>query len=264
MRRLLLFILIAGFSGCETERITFSGPYHIRFTESEQTEKESNSQIIRIEVHNVGPELDEDVTVNYSISGDSREGVDYEILGTKGRVVIEEGEYFGYIEVKLINNANNILRSQDLIFTLTTANAKGLQVGQGEGGIGKKFTLTILDDCILSGTYDGTRQAFSIPTKDIRVISTDCENYVLSNWDVGIFDAADPVPLSFVDNGDNTLTIPSQDLEVFFGFPTIDVNVEGVGSVNPITREIFLSLKFYDLDDDSGEKYEVTITLQPE
>lgn len=264
MRQFLVIILIACVIGCETEKIIFSGPYHVRFTNIERTEKESNAQIIKIEVHNAGPELNEDVSVNYSISGDAREGIDYEILGSKGRVVIQEGKYFGYIEVKLINNANNILRSQDLIFTLTSVNAKGLSVGQGEGGIGKKFKLTILDDCILSGTYDGTRQAFSVPTKDIQIVSSDCENYVLSNWDVDIFGAADPVPLSFADNGDNSLTIDSQDVEVFYGFLSLNINVEGVGSVNPITREIFLNLTFYDLDDDSGEKYEVTITLQPE
>ena len=46
---------------------------------------------------------------------------DYEILGTRGSVTIASDEYFGYIDIKLINNANNILRSQDLILTLISS-----------------------------------------------------------------------------------------------------------------------------------------------
>jgi hypothetical protein len=266
MKKVFLFIVLIAACSCETERIIFKGPYHVRFTDAERTERESNSKVLKIEVHNAGPELKDDASIFYSIGGNAREGIDFVIVGTRGRATIEKGEYFGYIEVRLINNANNILRSQDLVLTLTrvnagdSGNAASLEVGQGEGGIGRKFTLQILDDCILGGTYDGTRTALSVPTKNIRITSADCENYRLSNWDVDIFGAADPVPLVFFDNGDNTLEIEKQTVNVFFGFFDIDIIVEGNGSVNPITREIFLNLTF----DDSGDIYDVTLTLRPE
>ncbi len=260
MKSFLIYLVILTVSSCETEKIIFNGPYHVRFTDIALTEKESNSKVIKIEVHNAGPALTEDVAISYTISGDAREGIDYEIVGTREKVSIQEGEYFGYIEVQLINNANNILRSQDIIFTLTRVNSTKLEVGQGEGGIGKKFTLSILDDCILGGIYSGTSGAFSAPTGNIAITSSDCENYRISNWDVGIFNAADPVPLNFIDNGDNSLTVRRQTVELFFGFFSVDIDVEGVGSVNPVTREIFLSLTF----EDSVNTYSVTITLKPE
>src|SRR5690606_20797471 len=137
------------------------------------------------------------------------EGIDYEILGTRGSIVIEAGEYFGYVDVRLINNSNNILRSQDLILTLTSSSSNSLGIGQSEGGIGKQFTFTILDDCILGGTYTGKRG--SSTASGLSVTSSDCENYRLSNWDINIFGAVDPVPLNFIDNGDNSITIPKQD-----------------------------------------------------
>ena len=201
--------------------------------------------------------MNETVTVFYEVSGDAREGVDYEILGTRGSVAIETGEHFGYIEVRLINNANNILRSQELVLTLISVSSSTLRVGQSEGGIGKTFTFTILDDCILGGTYQGKRGLATVD--NIQITSSDCENYRLSNWDINIFDAADPVPLNFIDNGDNSLTVPSQQVAVFFGFFSIDITVDGVGSVNPVTNEILLNLTF----EDSGSNYSFTVTFIP-
>lgn len=243
---------------CETDRIVFDGPYYVRFTNATLTEKESNSKVIKIEIHNAGPALEEDAIVSYQISGDAREGIDYNIVGTRGQAIIPAGEYFGYIEVSLINNANNILRSQELIITLTRVNVSSLAVGQGEAGIGKKFTLTIADDCILGGSYQGIRGASKI--NDVQITSSDCETYRISNWDVNIFGAADPVPLNFIDNGDNTLEVKSQKVEVFFGFYSLDFIVEGIGTVNPATREIFLTLKF----SDDTNSYDVSISFKPE
>src|SRR6478609_8889391 len=115
--------------GCETDKIIFSGPNHVRFTNTTRTEKESYSKVIQLEVHIAGPVPEEDVNISYSIGGNARENVDYVILGERGKVLIEEGEYFGYIDIQLINNANNIIREQDLILTLTSVNGK-LAIGQ--------------------------------------------------------------------------------------------------------------------------------------
>jgi hypothetical protein len=252
-----LLILI----GCETEPILFDTGYHVRFTETSLSIKESYSPIINIEVHNAGPALDTETTITYSISGSAREGVDYEIVGTRGRVVIDDGEFVGNIQVKLINNANNIIRTQDLVLTLISVSTADLRVGQSEGGIGKTFTLTIVDDCLLGGSFAGTRSVFSIPVEGISVTSSDCENYTLSKWNIELpsrlhtpFD----VSLKFIDNGDNTLTIPIQDPD----FDSDVTSLEGIGSVDPITREIFLVIN---LNGALGNPwYEVKLTLTPE
>jgi hypothetical protein len=257
MLRLIAILSLALLLACETEHILFTSNYHVRFTEPSLTLKESYSPIITIEVHNAGPALDDDVTISYAISGSAREGIDYEFVGTRGKVVIDGGEYFGSIKIKLINNANNIIRSQDLVLTLTSVNTTDLRVGQSEGGIGRKFTLTIVDDCILGGTYSGTRSAFSIPTPNLNIISSDCENYILSDWDVDIFDYPFPMSLSFIDNGDNTLTIPEQEQPEL---PEDAATIKGIGSVDPETREIFLILTLVDFEAPN----EIKITLTPQ
>lgn len=213
--------------GCETDKIIFSGPNHVRFTNTTRTEKESYSRLIQLEVHIAGPVSDEDLTINYSIGGNARENVDYVILGERGKVLIKEGEYFGYIDIQLINNANNIIRTQDIILTLTSANSGKFSMGQGEGDIGRQCVFTIVDDCILSGYYKGQQNSLQIPVEDITITSQDCETYRLSNWNINDinFVLGDPFDyeLSFIDNGDNTLTVPAQDV----GYP-----IQGIGTVD--------------------------------
>jgi hypothetical protein len=257
MKKIFFYTLLIALSACETEKITFRGPYHVRFTLGSVTERESNGKIVPLEIHLAGPALESDVTVSYTMAGSAREGVDFSIVGTRGKVVIKKGKYKANIELRLINNANNILRSQELIFTLTSVTSSEVTVGQGEGGIGRKLTLTILDDCILSGTYDGTRTALSIPTKNLVITSSDCETYFLSNWNVDIFDYPLDLGLKFTDKGDNTLIIPSQEQEEF---PDALATITGSGSVNPLTKEIFLTIKFIDFK----PPFDVTITLKPE
>lgn len=250
--------LVTTIVSCENEKIVFSGPYHVRFTESADFVKESYTQPIQIEVHSVGPALNEDLTINYKISGDAREGIDYVILGTRGKVEIESGEYFGHIEIQMMNNANNILRNQDIIFTLESTSNNELEVGQGESGIGKSFTFTIFDDCILGGTYTGTSTSNQVD--GIPITSSDCENYTLANWNISIPDSvygfSDPLDLVFIDNGDNTLTIPKQVEDSFE--PGRDT-IQGTGSVNPTTRQIQMKVRLINY-----HNAEVLFSLIPE
>lgn len=246
----IAFLLAICLAGCETDKLLFEGPYFIRFTETTLTKKESSIETVKIEVHNAGPALDKDLSIAYSISGSAREGVDYKMVSERGIVTIKKGEFFGYIEVQLINNANNILRSQDVVFTLLTVSDNSVEVGQGIAGIGNTFTFTIQDDCILSGPYTGTRSAFSVPTKGITISSTDCENYLLSNWNINLFSPPFDYSLTFVDNGDNTLTIPEQD------------DLKGDGTIDPITGKITMNLTFIGLDD--GVDVTTTIFLTPD
>ena len=251
-----LVVLLLALTQCETERLIFSGPYHVRFTESSAFEKESYTGVIEIEVHYVGPAPEQDVTLGYTIAGNAREGVDYVILEERKKVKIPAGEYFGSIKIQLINNANNILRSQDIIFTLQSTNIDKLEVGQGPSTIGKTFTFTILDDCILGGNYSGQRSGGSNLYDDITITSQDCENYVLSNWNLDVFVTDTEMDLKFIDNGDNTLTIPEQEEE------QIDnelATIKGTGVVDPATREIILTIKLIDFDNQP----EVSIILKP-
>jgi hypothetical protein len=250
----LIFLMLI--TGCETEPIIYRGPYHVRFTESSAYDKESFTQPIDIQVHLAGPALDEDLTIGYLIGGTAREGVDYVILDERKKVKIPAGEYFGNIRIQLINNANNILRSQDIVLTLISANEGNLAIGQGPSAIGKEFTFTIFDDCILGGTYTGQRSGGDLYS-DISITSQDCETYILSNWNIDVFSSGTEMDLSFIDNGDNTLTIPEQEEE------NIDdelATIKGSGVVDPVTREIIMKVTLVDFDDQP----EVTIVYKPQ
>jgi hypothetical protein len=243
----IIFVAVfAVTSSCENDRKLFEGPYFVRFTETTQTLKESYLDPIEVEVHMAGPALDQDITISYVVSGSAREGIDYLIESTPGKVEIEAGEYFGTITILLINNANNILRSQDLTITLLTADVDGIQVGQGASGIGNKFTLTIQDDCILGGTYYGLRSVSDVPITDITVTSTDCEQYLLSNWDINVFSFPDTRDLIFIDNGDNTLTVPQQEEATL---NPDQATIDGTGVVDPTTRILTFSIRLIDFED---------------
>jgi hypothetical protein len=249
-----LFMLLAiglGIVACEEQDVdkTFDGPYFVRFTDSTLTYKESYNQPISIKVHNVGPLLNEAITVNYTIAGSAREGRDYTIEGTKGTVVIPAQQSFGEIKLRLINNANNILESQTLEFTLTSVQPSSLQIGLGPSGtLGKKLTFTLQDDCLFSGTYTGVLRlgAQSATRQGIAITSTgtNCQNYTVANWNIGLgnlfgFNAV-RAPLTFIDNGDNSLTIPPQ---VSSYLETPYDTIRGTGSWNPQNRQITLNVR---------------------
>jgi hypothetical protein len=243
--------------GCETEQILFDDPYFVKFSEEGDTYRESFSKVIQIPVHLVGTTLPEDVSIRYSTSGTAREGVDFVILAEEKRVVIKSGEYFGYIPVQLINNANNILRSQTLVFHLESSDNPDVKVGHPNSEMGRTFTLTIFDDCILGGNYNGFQRGFSIPVEGITITSDDCETYTLSNWNIGIFNTPFDMDLTFVDNGDNTLTISQQEEEIL---PEDFATIKGTGTVDPVTREITFTVVLVDFE----EQPEITFTLTPD
>jgi hypothetical protein len=238
---LTLLIII---TSCETEPVIFRGPYHVRFTEASAYDKESFSKPIDIQVHVAGPAPTEELTIGYLIEGNAREGVDYVILDERKKVRIAAGEYFGNIRIQLLNNANNILRSQDIVFTLISADQDNLEIGQGASAIGKAFTFTIFDDCILGGTYTGQRVGGGNTYEDISITSQDCNTYLLSDYNLDFLQGGE-MDLTFIDNGDNTLTIPDQEEEA------IDeeiATINGSGVVDPVTREILIKVIFIDVE----------------
>jgi hypothetical protein len=237
-------LLVMLTSCSKKEETIFKGPYYVRFTEETGSAKESFSKPIKISVHHVGPQLAEPITITYAISGTAREGVDYRIVGgERGKVVIPANQSFGYITIQLINNANNILESQNLTLTLTDVTPGTLQVGTSKNGIiGKSTTFTILDDCILSGTYLASRGSGAPPIENITITNNDneCREYTLSNWDIYVFQSPRRRSLRFIDNGDNTLTIPSQEDPTL---PDSLATIQGTGSVNPLTRRITFNVE---------------------
>ncbi|WP_345244275.1 hypothetical protein [Nibrella saemangeumensis] len=235
-----------GIFSCEETDIdrTFTGPYHVRFTDSTVVYRESNSNPIVVRVHNAGPQLDQPVTVRYTVGGNAREGRDYTILGTKGTVVIPAKQSFGEIQLQLINNANNILESQDIIFTITEVTPASLQIGLGKNNpVGKQLKFTIQDDCLLSGSYVGVRRVGqqAVTVRDIEITSVDCREYRVGNWNLGFFNLnAEKPTLTFIDNGDNSLTIPAQRND-YLAAPRD--TIQGNGAWNPRDRQITLNLR---------------------
>lgn len=257
---LFLAVFVSLTISCETEKLIFEGPYFVRFTEDALSRKESFNKTIRIEVHNAGPVPKSDVTINYIIGGSARENIDYKFISKRGEVTIKSGERFGYIDIQLINNSNNILESQDVTFTLMSIeNNNGLQVGQGKSQIGRLFTLTIQDDCILGDTYYGIVTPSDVPVENISIIGLDedCSTYLLSNWDIYVFRFPAERSLTFEDNGDNTITIPRQeDLTL----NPEQATIEGFGVVDPTTRIITITVRLLDFEDQP----EVTFQLIPD
>ncbi|UFH56088.1 hypothetical protein [Spirosoma sp. KNUC1025] len=268
IRLLTLSVVIGGAGACQKEDMdrVFEGPYFVRFTDSTLTYKESYSKPVSIKVHNVGPQLSQPITVNYTVNGSAREGKDYTIVGTKGTVIIPANKSFGEISVQLINNANNILNTQSLTFTLTGVQPSDLQIGFGKDNIlGKSLMLTIQDDCLLGGAYSGSSRVGSqtYTISDAAITSTDCKNYILSNWNIGIFNFdAIKTPLTFVDNGDNSLTVPTQS-NAYLG---TNESVKGTGAWNPrdkkITLNLQLLLKLANPDRDTTITFTQTYTPQ--
>lgn len=255
----LSFLILSGvwLAGCEEERIVYEGSSFVRFTDTTLSYKESYSKAIKVRVHNGGKVLNESINVSYVVGGTAREGKDYRIEGTKGTVIIPVGQSFGEITVYLLNNANNIIESSNIEFTLTAVKpADKVQVGFGKSGMGNKIVFTIRDACIMDGIYTGqlpvnATQAYQLA--DIEISSTDCKRYTVANINVGLlgfqqffnwgspvnFEAERPT-LDFIDNGNNTLTIPQQVIPQFAsGYDTLS----GTGVWNPVNKRITLNIK---------------------
>ncbi len=90
----------------------------------------------------------------------------------------------------------------------------------------------------------------------ITITSSDCETYLLSNWNINVFNSSTPMDLIFIDNGDNTLTIPQQEEETL---NTEFATIKGTGVVDPLTRKIILTITLVDFNEE-----QVTITYLPD
>ncbi len=251
----VFLIAVAWLVSCKEETTLFQQNF-VRFTDTALVYKESYTPSIKVRVHNAGPVLSESIIVNYTIGGTAKEGRDYKIEGTRGAVAIPSGQSFGEISLKLTNNANNIIDASTIEFTLTSVTpSEKVQVGLNGGKLGKSLVLTIKDVCIFDGIYTGLlpvkTQFYGV--QNIPITSNDCKRYTIDNINVGLsgfsqlfgwadllgFDAVHP-KLDFIDNGNNTITIPKQ---VLSDFPTGFDTLSGTGVWNPQNKRITLSIK---------------------
>ncbi len=278
----LLFMVAAGLglAGCEEQVIVYDGPNFVRFSDTTLSYKESYPKAIKIRVHNGGPILNESINVSYTIGGTAREGRDYRIEGNKGTVIIPIGQSFGEITLYLLNNSNNILESSSIEFTLTSVSPSDkIKVGFGEGGLGTKMTFTIRDACIMEGLFTGQlpvggNRVYQVT--DIDIASSDCKRYTVSNinigllgfpqffnWDAPVGFEAERPKLDFIDNGNNTLTIPPQAVSgLASGYDTLS----GTGVWNPLNKRITLNIrwKIYRLADGKDSVVTIPLTYIPQ
>ena len=247
---------------CEKKETIFEGPYHVRFTSPDTSVRESYTRTLRLPVHYAGPQLSTPIRVRYLVSGSAREGIDYQFVGEKGTVVIPANQSFGYIQLQLINNANNILETQDIRLTLVEAEPATVRIGFGAGEIGKTMRFTIVDECFLSGTYSGsnTLAATSRQYAGIQITSTDCKEYTLTNWNLGLFGLNALRPdLTFVDNGDNSITIPKQ-IESQLSAPRDTIS--GSGFYNPLDQSITFNVQLTVLTRDEERDSTIILNLK--
>lgn len=106
----------------------------------------------------------EDVTVEYTISGDAVAGEDYDFVdGTPGTVVIQYDSTTTNLDSGSITLAfpstAALGTARELTFTLvsaTTASGENLSLGRGDIGVTRTYQINGLRDQIQLGTYDYT------------------------------------------------------------------------------------------------------------
>src|SRR5690606_40068226 len=140
------------------------------------------------------------------------DGGDYRINGEKGSVTIHAGAYFGEIELELINNSNNILRSSEILFTINAVSRaeEWIQGGTGKNlSIGNSLRFVIEDDCLYGGYYNATRAGSTRVVNDVSITSSNCVDYILSTWNIDLMSFnADRLTLQFKDNVYKSSTSP--------------------------------------------------------
>jgi len=155
MKYNLVFVLMILFNSCETaEEITFQGPYHARFTETESEILESYkdpfnfnlNEPVSIQIHLAAPSQNNTTVVEYEVSGSAVEDVDYILEdGDKKRVLIPVGTHIGEIRYFPINN-RELTGDKTIKFKISSVN-NNLEAGFGETGVNGRFhTVTIKDD----------------------------------------------------------------------------------------------------------------------
>ncbi len=154
-------LAVVSFTGCnpEDERVTFNGPYYVQFTSSSAAISEAAGTVVAIQVSNVGPTLDEDITISYSTTGSTAVlDVDYELEAGQvaGQITIPAGRHFGELRIIPIDNDESD-GTRTLTLTLTSASSN-LQAGFGAIGVSSSVSITD-NDCPLDletfpGSYD--------------------------------------------------------------------------------------------------------------
>lgn len=140
---ILMVGLVAFMVSCKEELVVFEGPYHVRFTTESSTVNENEAEGREIKLHLAGTEPDEAVNITLSVTG-GVEGVDYVFVSGGTSLSIPAGDFFTSLKVAAVDND---VKDGDKVLTFTIESVSG-GYEAGLGLVGKKFTLTIVDnDC---------------------------------------------------------------------------------------------------------------------
>lgn len=149
IRLLMLVGVLAYTTSCKEEdgRTTYPSEFsYVQFTASTAAVSEvDTTRGIVIEVSNVGPTLDQDISVAYAIdtSSNAVRGTHYALTKGSGQTItIPAGEHFGSITINTLDN--DVSDGTKTLTLVLTSASQGLSPGRGQ--VGKTFTLTISDD----------------------------------------------------------------------------------------------------------------------
>jgi hypothetical protein len=143
---------------CKEELTVFEGPYHVRFTTTSASIDENVAAGRQIGLHFAGAEPDEAINVTLSVTG-GVEGADFVFVSGGTSLTIPAGEFFTSLTVAAVDNDEN---DGDKVLTFTIESVSG-GYDAGLGLVGKKFTLTIVDDDCATPSLEGT---YSVVNRD--------------------------------------------------------------------------------------------------
>lgn len=182
----------------------------------------------------------EDVTVEYTISGEAVQGEDYEFVsGSPGTVVIEHDSTTTNLDrgsVTLSFPSTAALGTvKDLVFTLesaTTESGESLTIGRGDIGVERVYSINGLRDEVEEGTYDYEMSGDFGPAEGTFEISQPAEPIVIDGTPYfftvsNIADELFGVPVAYAFNITATGSVVGAPYGYEEGFEDIFLNVGG-------------------------------------
>ncbi len=223
LKRILpvIFIFVLAFTACEDVSEPFSieegaVPAYVIIETTDTDVLAGSSLEVQFQLAQT---QEEDVIVEFEVSGDAVEGEDYVMTGGEdGTVTIEhnpDNETFDRGSVQLDFPITAALgASRDITFTLvsaTTVSGEQLSVGRAEIGLSRTYTINGLGS-METGTYSyttagsfGDRPGSMDISQPDEPIIVDGEPYLFETSDIAALLFGDPMPYAFNLTADGTI-----------------------------------------------------------